>query len=189
MGLARTCVPLLLVGQLACAVEVSNWPRPPARVDTGVSLQDGTAPTDGAPPALDRSMTSEAAPGACPDLLGSWSGALSGTVKTGLGDYAVTGTISTTLGAVPGAPGDYAIDAGEMTCKVTSMPTMVAKQPLAGEVRCGLLDLTQNLDLFGIQAVGRVRCTFDASGCLGSWTGNSVDGSTQGTGTFELRRQ
>jgi len=168
-----------------CAVEVEGWPRPPRPAG------DSAAPAPDLV-ALDASTPSVGVDGApdgrgCPDLLGQWSGTLSGAVTSGSTSQPVTGSI--TLLLKPASPGDFDIASGEMTCKVTGVPWLSTKQSLGGRVCCGVLDIAQQVDLFGVKAKGTVRCTFvDPNGCKGSWSGIAIDGSSQGSGTFELRR-
>jgi hypothetical protein len=143
---------------------------PPATVDSA------PVPSPDGPPAA-----------SCPALDGDWVGTLQGQT-TGLFKFNVTGTMSFTL--APGSqPGDYVLTSGQMVSTAKGFEAFPFKYAMQGVVNCGALDATNSADIFGVKTQGTAKCAFHASGCKGSWTGASTDGSSQGSGTFEVHRK
>ncbi len=177
---------VLLLG--ACTVEVPGWPLPP-----GLDGARGAPEAGPPPPAADAEVVSalatdqSAKKNACPALEGAWSGSCAGKVT---GAYSVEVVGSIVLSLKPGtAAGDYVISSGEWSSAPKTMPSLLTKQPLTGTVRCGVFETTAEVTILGVKSVGKVACLFDATGCKGSWTGKAVSGSSQGSGSFELRRK
>jgi hypothetical protein len=155
---------------------------------------DGGAPfahEDGGGPAADSTLPPaggdlDPASG-CPKLDGEWTGTLEGTIVLLL-PVAVTGTVSMSL-APNGTPGDYTIQNGKMEAMAKGTSGEAAKGVVVGDVKCGLLDVTNEVDFYGVKTVGNVKCTFTEGGCTGTWNGKTKDGTASGQGTFVLERK
>lgn len=179
-------------GVVACG-GTPGGPLPPFFTDGSV-VQPGL---DGGPPPSTEGAVQPGSdatppkPGACPALVGGWSGPLAGTI-TGLGSVAVTGSVTLSL-APAQSTGDYTIVSGEWVTAPKSSPNLKAKQPISGgAVKCGKLSLNTTAVIFGVKTAGSFACTFvdSKSGCKGTWSGKAIDGSgSAGAGTFELRRK
>lgn len=154
---------------------------PPVHDDLGPSpWQDlGAVATDGGGPAAT----------SCPKVDGRWEGTLQGKL-TGFFNMNVTGTLWMELKA-GATPGDYKITGGEMASWAVGLKALTFKQPVEGSVACGVLTGSGDANIFGTQSKGTTKCTFDAAGtvCKGVWTGQSTDGKSGGSGTFEVKRK
>lgn len=160
-------------------------PPPPSYADGGLAA-DGWAP----PASTDVGVAPDSAPASsCPDLAGSWAGTLGGQVIVLL-PFQVTGSISMTL-TQGTQTGSYTIQSGQMVASAVGVSGADATGAITGEVTCGVLDITNELELYGVKVQGKVQCTFDkaGTGCSGSWTGQSADGKASGSGTFQLKRK
>jgi len=188
-GLA--CLPLLLT--LGCGGEI---PVPPGDeyYDTGVSpdsyagwpTADSGVPADtGVQP--DSTVVDPPPPGDCPELTGTFEGALTGQL-TGFFAMDLEGTVTMTL--APGdAEGNYVITSGKMVAWAKGLEIFPFEYPLTGTVKCGVLVASSTMDITGVQCEGAANCTFGESGCAGTWSGKSVDEQTGGSGTFNVTRK
>lgn len=195
-GLALLAGVLLALGALGCEGELPGPigggddpdPRGDVTYDTGWPIaadagspapQPDSAPTptpDTAPP-----------PPSCPEMTGTWSGTLGGTV-TGAIQMEVAGNVWVKL-TPTSEPGNYTISSGEMSAWATILPIAQFKYALTGKVTCGVLQADGDTDIFGVPVVGTTSCTAEDGLCKGFWTGKSKDGSSDGKGTFVLRKE
>jgi len=173
-----------------CTVEVPGWPMPPGLDgirDPEAEASAAAPASDGSVPVAPKQDASGQTPKSCPALEGAWGGSCVGKI-TGAYSVEVTGTISLTL--KPAADqGDFVISAGEWTSVPKGMTAFKTTQTLTGTVRCGVFETAAEVTILGVKSVGKISCVFDANGCNGTWTGKAVSGSSQGTGSFELRRK
>jgi hypothetical protein len=102
----------------------------------------------------------------------------------------VTGTISMTL-TPSGQPGSYLIQSGQMVAKPVGITGADATSTITGQVTCGVLDIVNEVEFYGVKTVGKVQGSFDASGQsgAGTWSGQSKDGKASGSGSYTLKRK
>lgn len=173
-------------GPVTPAPRADLWSAPSA--DSGVapdSFLPPPAPLDGqAAPQLDGGQSSS-----CPELSGNWSGTLKGSIVMLL-PVQVTGTLSMTL-TPTGQPGSYLIQNGQMVAKPVGITGADATGNITGQVTCGVMDIVNEVEFYGVKTVGKVQGTFDASGQsgAGTWNGQSKDGKASGSGTYTLKRK
>ena len=193
---AKTPVTLLLLVLLpACDGSFDGPGGPdPSPPPPPVSYADGGLAADGwVPPAsTDVGVAPDSSPppsSSCPELAGSWTGTLGGQVIVLL-PFQVTGSISMTL-TQAAQPGSYTIQSGQMVASAVGVSGADATGAITGEVTCGVMDVTNQLELYGVKVQGKVQCTFDkaGTGCSGNWNGQSADGKASGSGTFQLKRK
>jgi hypothetical protein len=143
------------------------------------------------PPSADGEVAQPASDGAvtssCPEVGGDWAGTVEGQI-TGSFNMTVGGTLTMTL-SPQGAPGDYIVSGGEMSVAAQGLEAFPFKYAVNGSVKCGVLTATNTVDIFGVKSTGSVTCTFTAQGCQGTWDGQTTDGSSKGSGTFQLQRK
>jgi hypothetical protein len=180
---------MLLSLTLAACGEGNTGPAPDPRPqsDGAVSWSSDSGVASAADSYVPRTGSDLAPASSCPKLDGDWTGILEGTVVMIL-PLAVTGTVSMAL--VPsGAPGGYTIQNGKMEAMAKGTQGEAAKGVVVGDVKCGVLDVTNEVDFYGVKTVGTVKCTFDENGCTGTWDGKTKDGKASGKGTFVLKRK
>lgn len=181
----RTLV-ALVTALVAAGCGVEGPTHTPLPIDGQLQFPDlGVPPSLDAQPAPD--LSPPPPPSSCIDLAGQWEGTLGGQVIVLL-PFALTGTISMTL-APAAKVGDYDIKSGQMVAVPKGVAGAEAKGAITGQVKCGVLDIANELDVYGVKCAGTVKCNFDMSGCKGIWTGQSTDGKASGSGTFELKRK
>jgi len=161
--------------------------EPTAWLDSGVAspAPDQLTPTPG-----DMAGTTDdsGAPStSCPDVTGTWEGTLQGTT-TGFFTFQVGGKLWAELKAGD-TPGNYVVVKGEMTSWAKGFELFPFKQPMQGEVKCGVLAATGDVNIMGVQSTGTTSGKFVGDKCTGTWKGGSADGSSSGSGTFEMTRK
>jgi hypothetical protein len=191
-------VTLLTFGLVACegGVMPTGKKNAPPRADGGISggwSDSGGDPTYAeqglVPPAdamVEEPLSDGAVTSSCPGIDGNWGGTVQGQI-TGFFNMTVGGTLTMTL-TPQGAAGDYVVSGGQMSVAAKGLEAFPFKYAVNGSVKCGVLTATNTVDIFGVKSTGSVKCTFTEQGCQGTWDGQTTDGSSKGSGTFQVKR-
>ena len=118
---------------------------------------------------------------------GIWKGTVEGVVMS-IGKAPAKGTVVLDVLPASGLVSALADDSVFDVIVDSPLGPVPFKQALKGTIDCGLLKASLSANVAGTDITGTATCTFDSTGCKGTWMGGSTDMTATANGTFSVTR-